>query len=1248
MGREFNDVYISGFGKRSNGKISEVGLSLDERCILSFREDDDDPGQTRTTEYGDFICTGKYAENNAVIWVKTDKNANYKGYSQNQTYRKKQSTKKSKVLKELQKLEAAKNNPPVSDRDEWYKKLIETNPLSGAAKEKLFRERNINSLKASLYNFYSNFCSLTKKSAHKVKDKAPQKTPGVLWNDDLVVGSRDDSDDREFIGFPLKNYEGQIQGFQTSPLELKENDQKYKWLSYPKAPVNLQENGELPVNWVNCMNPDSNNNCFCLVVEGVLKSYLTALKHGINTLGVVGGDWIGCFKQIKETLNKAKKDCPFPEDFIVVLAPDANDVSNNQTRPKLQKFIKLLEKEGFDIFILWWGQYRKPEVEEDKETKGDIDEIRFTFNNMTRSNSTKVLSTKEFEEVLRVGEFINKQLKASKEEHEALELAKNYKYTIKEINCRYVSEEIDWSEHESGVVIMKSPMNTGKTQLLAGTVDPSQSTKCFHPSAPNDKNTSNNCIKQRKGIVQELQERDYKDSLLIDKGIRKLEDSKIEVNYLNLREVIGTRLANLWLWNGKTPFLESRIAALGSRIGLLRQMSKKIGLELKNDLEGTIDDKTHIALCVDSLASLDVEKFARATLILDEIVSVIKHLFIGGTCAKNRPLLIKKFEDLLLKVLSTGGRLILLDANLNQSTMRCLNHLLQKVEVRVGTMGLDLPKVFIQNNFKNKENAWNVEMVSGHITSKNKVNKYTSDLITERILKDIKSGIKSLVVTDSCKDARAIFTKLKKAKKKGMIITSKEKSKFANKFLENPEKVLEEKKYDFVVVSPTVESGLSIEGNYIQKVFAIFYGVVDPDTAVQMLGRVRENVPRIVWAIPNVIAQCATRPENMDRSKIERVLNKERLLQEGYQNLLNTSQILQTGEFYNKFDNGIHKKQAIQNLQKVKENVANVIWSELTVKSNRESSQYREEIVARLKLAGHKVNFTSDELIDDKIGAKIAEVKDALEKQESQRIAQAPEISLSKASQLAQLDLSDKPELQAQVSRAFLQDAVNDQKEVLGVNGDFLNTEIVHQLVKDDNKILRQMQLLAQLENPEKFNEKALFKYFVEIGRNSLFSSQSNHRLNNIGDLCLNDLSTAPLKNQKLLSLNISQFFLVGSSFTLEEFSKWVEQARNNKSACKLLGIRFKEGEEITVTEALKQINKLLGMIGLKLARSGSKFVVQSQEIRNESWSLIYEAVEKRLLKAAEESLKKVKDKIKTENEGFNKPPIDDTDQMPF
>ena len=103
------------------------------------------------------------------------------------------------------------------------------------------------------------------------------------------------------------------------------------------------------------------------------------------------------------------------------------------------------------------------------------------------------------------------------------------------------------------------------------------------------------------------------------------------------------------------------------------------------------------------------------------------------------------------------------------------------------------------------------------------------------------------MATDSKKQAHKLEIALKKQKKnkknngrclsfdyRGLGEFSRAKA-----FLDAPDAYLKEHQPDVVIVSPAVQSGISIESDYFNAVFGIYTGTVTPVVFQQMLHRVR-------------------------------------------------------------------------------------------------------------------------------------------------------------------------------------------------------------------------------------------------------------------------------------------------------------------------------------------------------------------------------------------------------------------------
>lgn len=74
-------------------------------------------------------------------------------------------------------------------------------------------------------------------------------------------------------------------------------------------------------------------------------------------------------------------------------------------------------------------------------------------------------------------------------------------------------------------------------------------------------------------------------------------------------------------------------------------------------------------------------------------------------------------------------------------------------------------------------------------------------------------------------------------------------------FFDDPDTWLEQNQPDFLIVSPSVRTGVSITWEGFDAVYGYFVGAIDPDGWFQMLGRYRPSVPRFVCCPKFVVTQ---------------------------------------------------------------------------------------------------------------------------------------------------------------------------------------------------------------------------------------------------------------------------------------------------------------------------------------------------------------------------------------------------------
>lgn len=295
---------------------------------------------------------------------------------------------------------------------------------------------------------------------------------------------------------------------------------------------------------------------------------------------------------------------------------------------------------------------------------------------------------------------------------------------------------------------------------------------------------------------------------------------------------------------GKTKFIKSvveasdKVLSATHRIALGRNLCSRLALNWRGDLDKvrgefiTGDAYTlRVGFCVDSLLSINPEKFSGCDLVLDEVVQVVRHLVTSSTCSKEgkRPALLARFTELL----QVAKRVIVADADLDNATLHYLAELRGTATsvhlIRNEYQPDGYPCVFIESPDRSSITAHLVETV-----------------------RSLPEGKAIFVATDSKAYSKVALTVLLKElpNLKVLVINSETSGgDFEREFMKAPDRALVAGEYDVIICSPSMATGVSIEAaGTIAAVYGIFMGVSSTDADMaQSLSRVREPVERIVW-----------------------------------------------------------------------------------------------------------------------------------------------------------------------------------------------------------------------------------------------------------------------------------------------------------------------------------------------------------------------------------------------------------------
>ncbi|MGF1490115.1 MAG: plasmid replication protein, CyRepA1 family, partial [Prochloraceae cyanobacterium] len=256
------------------------------------------------------------------------------------------------------------------------------------------------------------------------------------------------------------------------------------------------------------------------------------------------------------------------------------------------------------------------------------------------------------------------------------------------------------------------------------------------------------------------------------------------------------------------------------------------------------DAAGNIAACINSILKFRPEDFDGKIIIIDEVVSVIKHLLYSGT-VRNFSDVIDRFEEAIRR----ADRVICLDGFMANWIVDYFGAICPEKDIlRIANhySGSKAPVHFL-------EGTWDIESEK---VKKNDRTPWLDLLLNEAeipaICSDSQIFIESMDDLLSDKGVKTLRADSKTANTKAV-----------NEFLKDPEGYILRNKIEAILYTPTAESGLDIKiTNYFTHHFAFFFGVLDVDSILQMIGRIRDmNVPRYIWVRPFVSEDFPNIPE---------------------------------------------------------------------------------------------------------------------------------------------------------------------------------------------------------------------------------------------------------------------------------------------------------------------------------------------------------------------------------------------------
>ncbi|WP_013321021.1 plasmid replication protein, CyRepA1 family [Gloeothece verrucosa] len=490
-----------------------------------------------------------------------------------------------------------------------------------------------------------------------------------------------------------------------------------------------------------------------------------------------------------------------------------------------------------------------------------------------------------------------------------------------------------------------------------------------------------------------------------------------------------------------------KIISLTPRRALGREQSLKWGITWGGDQISGLDRVTllenmeSLGICWDSVWKLLERDWSHSLVIIDESELALIHLLLSSTCKDKRPLILRVLENKIRESLANGGMLLIADADMSDLSINYFKALVPEAPVFVVT-----------NEYVGKETQWSIEFHTGKKDTA--IAQLIADLARPVIDNGVERQRKIAIPTDSQDQAEALERFIRECYPHLIVVridSSTTETDEGRSFVERPNDKLLEIKPDVLIYTSSMGAGVSIDMSWFDLMYAFFTGVLEPSQCRQMLSRVRENIPRIIW--------CRS------RGKVEG--NNSFLPEEIKEHLFTfhreTSILIDVAKAIapdNPTDWQIRQAyDAIWNPQtQTWDNPHVNLYCSLIARKNYGLANLAAELHRQLIEEGHIIiNSRGNDKTDE--GSRVADIKKQLPKEEAEAISEAEDIPLDMALLMSQKNNPTK-EQSHQIAKALL------KAELPGIE---LTKEFIYKATtKDRRKWLNAQKLFWYSQNPDK------------------------------------------------------------------------------------------------------------------------------------------------------------------------------------
>lgn len=417
-----------------------------------------------------------------------------------------------------------------------------------------------------------------------------------------------------------------------------------------------------------------------------------------------------------------------------------------------------------------------------------------------------------------------------------------------------------------------------------------------------------------------------------------------------------------------------RVLLLTHRVQLGQAICDRVGLnyvtELRTAGEGALFG---YGLCIDSLhpesqARFNAAEWEDALVIVDECEQVFWHLLSASTeVRKHRLTIVNQLQQVFQQSLeSETGRIILLDADLTDISIRFVRKL---SEIRVKPWVVvnhwhDLNSRVCWHYADTKPKSWYAALNDAVATGE----KVYVALQSQRV----RSTWSAINIE---KDLLKRYPHLKILRVDSETISDP--SHPACGCVSKMDQLLQSEKYDVVIATPAIETGVSIDiRGYFDSVWGCFWGVSSADSARQALARVRDDCPRHVWAASRGVQSVASG----DTSKYRLLKSQNRITRAAISCLRLGGWNLENEE-YSTNDAALNA------------------WGEIACRINSDINGYRDAVISGLRREGYDVQ-SADLCPNPELVESLIETRDEEYDRECQEMEQIELVCDSKGEEL--------------------------------------------------------------------------------------------------------------------------------------------------------------------------------------------------------------------------------------------------------